>query len=126
MKLVNTEIILSQVNARDGIFIDFVNQDYKESSLTFIGDVKGELLGLPEGYRRFLLVFSVVSYYSCVDLDFSEVDAQSVSNFNIIQDSEYIRLNQLIGFNHYYLSSYDYAYEIIAKEVNFQFNSPKE
>lgn len=121
MKLINTEIILSQVNARDGIFIDFVNQDYKNSSLTFTGEVKGKLIGFSEEYKKFKLVFSILSYYNCIDLDFSEIDTQSVSNFNIVQDSDYIRLNQLIGFNHYYLSSYDYAYEIIAKEVTFQF-----
>lgn len=121
MNFAKTEILLSQVHARDGIFVDSVCQSYKDSSLTFAGEIRGEAVGFRERYRRFRLIFSIVSYYNCIDIDFSSMDAGAVSNFCIIQDSEYIKANQLMGYHHYYLSSYDYAYEIVAKEVEFRF-----
>ena len=120
MKLVNTDLKLSKFNARDAIYIDFVQQDFSKAELIFKGQIDGDFLASTKEFVDFSLHFISVIFYDCTFLDFAAIESKMKSNFNEILDSPYVIEHNLIEYKHYVLSTYDFNYQIIAKDCKLK------
>ncbi|MGF6148755.1 Uncharacterised protein [Kingella potus] len=114
----NTDTPLSTSNTRDGILIRSACHD-GNARLVFTGEFKAVSAAQERTYRQFKLSFSGIASYICTELDLCPLDAKMSANFNIIENSAFVRAHRLDGFTHYILSSYDYTYQIVAQNMAF-------
>jgi hypothetical protein len=123
MKFINTSNIFSNIKARDAIYIDNLIQTNTKGKLTLKGTVNSfYLVNNPKNLlTKFEITFYQIRMFSCTSLDFSLLDKDMVSNFNIISDSIFILDNKLSDYNHFVLSTYDYVYEIVAKDYEITY-----
>jgi len=120
MELINTTLKLSELNARDAVYVDSVQQNISEAELTFTGQIDGDFLGSDKEFVNFTLRFSTVNFYDCTFLDFATIESKMKSNFNEVVNSSYLDQNNLSGYKHYVLSTYDFNYQIIAKSCELE------
>jgi|GEM_PF-3814751 len=116
MELINTNLKLSELNARDAIYINQVEQIISKAELIFKGQIDGDFLNSKEDFVNFTLIFKTVNFYDCTFLDFATIENKMKSNFNEFINSDYLIKHNLSEYKHYVLSTYDFNYQIIAKE----------
>ena len=105
MNLINTPSKLSELTARDAIYIDKMEQDVGKAECHFKGQLDGACLGSEAEFLDFSLSFFSVLHYDCTLLDYSTLDHLMTSNFKIWEDSVYLRKRILPNHNHYVFST---------------------
>jgi hypothetical protein len=114
---------LGEIDGRDGIYLDDVKQTFSPNQLTFVGDINGNLCTNNSlGYRwySYELTFHQVQAYDCRKLEICKW--RVISSFDEVKDSELIKELRLEGkgYKHYILSTYDYVYQVIAKDFELK------
>ena len=123
MNFLETKCVLSKVKFRDGIFVDSINIKGGQQ-FSILGEVKSSLIELnsESKFTNFMLKFEDVIMYECVSLDFSKLDKEMSSQFNIIEGSEFMKGKDLEGYSHYVLSTYDHVFQIVSRGYVFELN----
>lgn len=123
MKLIQTDSILSTIHSRTAIFIDNVICQHRKASVLLKGTIMPEAMGYDaQPIFTFEMTFVGVLAFEAMSLDNSKLDSQMLSNFNMIADSQLIQDPQSQKTVHYVLSTYDYVYQIVAKEYTLKIN----
>lgn len=120
MKLVKTSHIFSDIQVRDAILINNVLHLTKRNELIFKGTVYTDLIKANEigTITPFELCFKNIKMFDCVNIEISNLDVKMISNFMLLEDSNYILEKKLYGFSHYIFSTYTYVYQIIAQNYS--------
>lgn len=103
---------LGEVNARDAIYLDSLAQE--GNSLTFSGEVNGELCSLrTREWIRFTLSFSEVTAYECRSID--SCDWEIASNLSMSTSSTWLEeVGGDSSCKEFLLATYDFIYRISA------------
>jgi hypothetical protein len=107
-----SEACLSEINARDGIYLDSLTQE--GSSLSFSGEVNGSLCSLrTREWIRYTITFFEVTAYDCRSIDSCEWDL--VSNFGMTASSAWLEeVRDGPTQKEFLLATYDFIYRISA------------
>lgn len=126
-KPIETE--LGIISGRDAIDFDKQEMIQKPFGLVFTGEINGDLCSKNNSNRDWIpyqLCFDYPIIFSCCELDlYKETDL--VSSFDILENSKLIaNIHQKDygrkfkdEFKHYIFATYDYVFEIVARDFTF-------
>ncbi len=116
------------VNGRDSIYLDSVIHTGDLSMLTFTGELNANLCSKYEGSGKWIVFELKFLHVPCfrgweIDVYPSELEIQS--SFDLIEDSAFLQGVSALKHDHYVLSTYDYIYEILAKDFVLNLGSER-
>jgi len=119
-KIIGIETEFGIIEGRDGIFLDSLSYP---NETEFI--LKGEF-NINSEDKKFEIKFSEIVYLHSIALDFDE--RRQMESFGFVENSTLIKKfrnldhsNKLISKHaHYYFSTYDTVFEIVAKDYNLK------
>lgn len=124
MKTEPIETVVGKLTGRNALYLDEVRQTFAPPSLIFKGSLSAPRCSNYQGEERFPAyeaLFEDCQYYDCTSLDAYKREKHLSSSFDIVIDSELLNSLKLSAhYNHYVLATYDFVYEIVAK--NFALN----
>jgi len=111
------ETTVGFIKGRNAIHLDKVVQE--ENILIFHGEFSAPLCSNYSGKGRWLgyeFKFSEVRIYKCWELDLYPDEKKIISSFDVVKPCMWNSDLDESKLNYYVLSTYDYIYEIIAKD----------
>lgn len=129
---INTQ--LGIISGRDAIY--FNEQKFSESpyGMTFTGEIAGALCSYNHLYKEWVpytLSFYFPIYYVCYELDLYPNGRYLKSSFSLVKESALLTSileKDITGkfkhqdFKHFVFATYDYVYEIIARDFKLEIN----
>ena len=122
---------LGALSGRDAIFLDSFSQD-EFGNLTFCGEINSTLSENSQGKKfvPYTLKFSgVIAYYACeLDTYYDKYAVGEESSFDVVEKSKWLAAlpsrdgEDKASRKHYRLYTYDFVYNIIAKDYEMNLN----
>lgn len=124
------ETKLGIISGRDAIYLDEQKMIEEPYGMIFTGEINGNLCSNNTSNMEWLsyrLSFDCPIYFSCHELDLYDESALN-SSFDILVKSDLLasiinkdhRGKFKDDFKHFVLATYDYVYEIIARDFMFE------
>ena len=127
MKTESIETVVGKLRGRNALYLDEVRQTFAPSSLIFTGSLSAPQCSNYQGLERFPAYEALLEdyqYYACTSLDAYKHEKHLSSSFDLVTDSELINSLKLpVNYNHYVLATYDFVYEIVAKNFALSLKS---
>lgn len=122
MSELRTPIVTSVgiIRGRDAVYLDEIMQ--VGNTLTVRGEINSTLCSNCDSKKwiKYELRFLGISSYRVWSLDIYPSELNMVSSFDMVGDSTWARQLDRASSNHYILQTYDFVYEILALEHEFQ------
>lgn len=120
---------LGVISGRDAIDLNKQEMIQKPFGLIFSGEINGKLCSnniSGSDWISYQLSFDYPLFFSCCELDLYRI-SDLVSSFDILENSKLvadIHQNDVCekfkdNFKHYVFATYDYVYEIVARDFTF-------
>jgi hypothetical protein len=129
------ETVVGIISGRDAIFLDKVEILSGKYGMTFTGELNGVLCSENKASDKWIpykISFDDCIYHSCHELDLYSNERDLISSFDLVLKSDLLNSifdKQDIGkfsngskenYNHYVLATYDYIYEIVARDFKIE------